>query len=161
MKRRQLIWALALALLPCLSNAADIYVYSSVALKPTRTLKDVKAIVPEEGGLRMSMADSNSEIVAWDQLAHFRFYAAEGTGVSALLPSAGLQVSSRGDALRISAPATMQRVTLEWPAGGFLCCKREYGCVPPPGDASGRVCGKGVHGRWRVHTKDNQKMTAR
>lgn len=112
MKRRQLIWALALALLPCLSNAADIYVYSSVALKPTRTLKDVKAIVPEEGGLRMSMADSNSEIVAWDQLAHFRFYAAEGTGVSALLPSAGLQVSSRGDALRISAPATMQRVTL-------------------------------------------------
>lgn len=112
MKRRQLIWALALALLPCLSNAADIYVYSSVALKPTRTLKDVKAIVPEEGGLRMSMADGNSEIVAWDQLAHFRFYAAEGTGVSALLPSAGLQVSSRGDALRISAPATMQRVTL-------------------------------------------------
>lgn len=66
MKRRQLIWALALALLPCLSNAADIYVYSSVALKPTRTLKDVKAIVPEEGGLRMSMADGNSEIVAWD-----------------------------------------------------------------------------------------------
>ena len=58
------------------------------------------------------MADGNSEIVAWDQLAHFRFYAAEGTGVSALLPSAGLQVSSRGDALRISAPATMQRVTL-------------------------------------------------
>ena len=112
MKRRQLIWALALALLPCLSNAADIYVYSSVALKPTRTLKDVKAIVPEEGGLRMSTADGNSEIVAWDQLAHFRFYAAEGTGVSALLPSAGLQVSSRGDALRISAPATMQRVTL-------------------------------------------------
>lgn len=112
MKRRQLIWALALALLPCLSNAADLYVYSSVALKPTRTLKDVKAIVPEEGGLRMSMADGNSEIVAWDQLAHFRFYAAEGTGVSALLPSAGLQVSSRGDALRISAPATMQRVTL-------------------------------------------------
>ena len=105
MKRRQLIWALALALLPCLSNAADIYVYSSVALKPTRTLKDVKAIVP-------STADGNSEIVAWDQLAHFRFYAAEGTGVSALLPSAGLQVSSRGDALRISAPATMQRVTL-------------------------------------------------
>lgn len=112
MKRRQLIRALALALLPCSSNAADIYVYSSVALKPTRTIKDVKAIVPEEGGLRMCLADGSSEAVAWGEVAHFRFYEAEGTGVHAMNSSAGVRVSSWGDALHVSASDDVQRVAL-------------------------------------------------
>lgn len=112
MKRIQFIRFLALALLPCSLSAADVYVYSSVAMKPTRTTKDVQAIVPEEGGLRMCLSDGSNETVAWEEVAHFRFSEAEGTGISALMQAAGVRVSSWGDALQISASDDVQRVAL-------------------------------------------------